>query len=152
MNTTQKKTNQINDDSANQLFNNKELYKYIKKESNYKFKQSGLYKDAYIIKKYISHGGTINDNAYDNDYFMRVINFIGEKWIDVDRYINDMHICDIEDLQNAKNIRPMTRISVSTPITINEIIKMHGKRKVEEILKQKNETNRIIWRSLKCVN
>lgn len=140
-----KQTNTINEN----MFNDKQLFNYVKSESNPKFKQAGIYKDAYIIKKYISHGGTINDTAFDNNYFLRVLSFIGEKWIDVDRYINDMHISDIEDLQNAKNIRPMTRIDNSTPITIQEIIKLHGKRKVEEILKNKTDSNRIIWKSLK---
>jgi hypothetical protein len=80
------------------------------------------------------------------DYFKRIINFLAEKWIDVELYLEEHKICDLEDLQHAKCIRPLLRVNNDTPITIKELLKLHSKKKILELCKMKNKDNRINWR------
>lgn len=141
-NTKTKNINNIN--SFIESFNNKSLIENIIKASKYKFKQNGLYMDAYIIKEYIANRGTFNHDIYENSYFNRIIRFLGEMWIDVSKYLEEHHISTLEELQHCKYTRPLMRIDDDTPITLIELLKLHNKKKLLELCK--NSTNRINWR------
>ena len=126
---------------------NEDIYNYIKDQSNTKFKQAGLYKDAYIIKNYIKSGGQFDEESLNSDYLRRVLRFIAEQWVDVEQYLNEHEITPIEKLQNSKVVRPINRIDKNTPITIHELIQLHGKAKVLQLCKDKKDENKIIWKS-----
>jgi len=150
-NTKTKNINNIN--SFIESFNNKPLIENIIKTAKYKFKQNGLYMDAYIIKEYIANRGTFNNNnathnIYENPYFNRIIRFLGEMWIDVSKYLEEHHISTLEELQHCKYTRPLMRIDDETPITLIELLKLHNKKKLLELCKNHstNNANRINWR------
>lgn len=141
-----KNTNNIN----NFIYNDTDLIEIIIDDSKNKFINNGIYKDAYIIKKYISNGGTFPNSMDNNEYFKHIILFLAEKWVDVIKYLEDHHICDLEELQHSKCIRPLLRITEDTPITINELIKLHSKKKILELCYDKiNNNSRINWRLCK---
>jgi hypothetical protein len=147
-NTKTKNINNIN--SFIESFNNKPLIENIIKTAKYKFKQNGLYMDAYIIKEYIANRGTFNNinaehNIYENPYFNKIIRFLAEMWIDVNKYLDEHHISTLEELQHAKYTRPLMRIDNDTPITLIELLKLHSKKKLLELCKN-NNGYRINWR------
>ena len=140
-----KNTNNIN----NFIYLDDILINKIKQEAKNKFINQGIYKDAYIIKNYIKHLGEFGDNTFEMDYFKRIINFLAEKWINVELYLEEHKISDLEELQHAKCTRPLLRVNSDTPITINEILKLHGKKKILDIIKMKKSNERINWRLCK---
>lgn len=140
-----KNTNSIN----NFIYLDNILINKIKQEAKNKFINQGIYKDAYIIKNYIKHLGEFGDNTFEMDYFKKIINFLAEKWINVELYLEEHKICDLEELQHAKCIRPLLRVNSDTPITINEILKLHNKKTILDIIKMKKPTQRINWRLCK---
>lgn len=125
---------------------NKTLYEKVKREADQKYKRDGLYKSAYIIKRYQQLGGTfIGPKPSSETGITRWLK--KEQWIQVLPYVRDKKIvpCGASD---GKNIacRPLKRVA-QTPITILEAIEKHGKPKILELAlkKERNPNIRINW-------
>lgn len=141
---TQKNTKTINDF----IFNDNDLIEIIINDAKNKFKQSGLYKDAYIIKEYIANRGTFDKETTEHPYFKKIVVFLAENWVDVMKFLEDHHITDLTELQHAQIVRPLLRINDDTPITINELLKLHSKKKLLELCNNKITNNsNINWKS-----
>jgi hypothetical protein len=125
---------------------NEEIYDLIKDEANKKF-VAGLYKDAFIIKNYLKTGEEFEPETYKDSYFIKVLRFIGEQWTDVKDYLEDYLTTPITKLANSKCIRPTIRIDNETPLTIQELIKIHGKKKLLDIYDNKKDDEKIIWKT-----
>jgi hypothetical protein len=124
---------------------NKSLYLKAKQEADKIYKRHGLYKSAFIVKKYVELGGKYNDTAKPKDGINRWLK--SENWIQVSPYLDGKIVkCGSTD---GKMIacRPMTRANDKTPITIQEAIKKHGRQKILELAKYKerNPNSRIDW-------
>ena len=132
---------------------NPSLYRKARKIADDTYKRSGLFKSAFIQKKYQELGGKYRGEKPKKDEgIQRWLK--GEEWIKIIPYVkegkkikcgsgNDKHAC-----------RPLIRVNEKTPITINEIIKKHGKKKVLELAnqKRKNLDTRINWNTGKIIN
>ena len=126
---------------------NPRLYEKAKKDANEKYKRHSLYKSAYIQKRYKELGGKYKDKKPSNkEGINRWLK--GEMWIEIEPYLKNKEIviCGSSN-RKGKACRPLIRVNDKTPITIDEVIKKHGKKKVKELVnkKKKNMDIRIDW-------
>lgn len=127
---------------------NPTLYRKARKLADETYKKPGLFKSAFIVKKYKELGGEYSGKKPSKgEGITRWLK--GEEWIKVLPFVKDNkkvkcgsgggdpHAC-----------RPSIRVNSKTPITIQEVIKKHGKKKVIELaeLKNKNDKIRINWK------
>ena len=125
---------------------NPELYRKAKKEADGKYKRPGLYKSAWIVKRYIEIGGKYSGSRPINTGINRWLK--SEDWIQVIPFITKgekIKCGSTEGKQIA--CRPSKRSTKETPITIQECIEKHGKAKVLELARQKEKKHdiRINW-------
>ena len=126
---------------------NKKLYSKIKSEAMERFdRYPSAYASMWISKEYKKRGGKYK-NKKNNKGTTR---WLDEKWIQVIPYLNNI-IIDCGKGDNKKACRPLKRITDKTPITIEEVIKKCGKKKVKQLAnKKKNDmNNRINWNNCK---
>jgi hypothetical protein len=125
---------------------NQSLYRKAKKIADEKYKRSGLFKSAFIQKKYQELGGKYKGKKpKETEGIQRWLK--GEEWIKVLPFVisNKKIPCGSGDDKHA--CRPSKRVNNKTPITIQEVIKKHGEKKVIELanMKRKNLDLRINW-------
>jgi len=123
---------------------NKKLYNDAKRTVYPRYKRPSAYRSMALQKEYIRLGGKYKKKTKGLATWRR------EKWVSVADYLKGKNIaCGDDDIGN--NVcRPTKRINASTPITIQEVIKKHGRDKVEKIIKRKikNMKLRIDWNDL----
>jgi hypothetical protein len=122
------------------------LYRKAKAEADVKYARPGLYKSAWLVKRYTELGGKYSGTKPKNTGVNRWLK--SEGWLQVIPYITkgEKIQCGSSD---GKMIacRPSKRASNDTPITIQECIEKHGKSKVLSLArhKEKNPDSRINW-------
>lgn len=128
---------------------NKTLYEKVNREADLKYKRAGLYKSSWIQKRYQELGGTYRGPKPSSE--TGITRWLKkEQWVQVGTYLKTGKKiqCGSSD---GKNIacRPFKRANSETPITLPELIKLHGKSKLlglsEE--KEKNPSKRINWKN-----
>ena len=123
------------------------LYKRAKITADEKYKRSGLYKSAFIQKEYQRLGGKYKGNKIDNNQgIQRWLK--NEEWVEVEPYLKNNEIVKCgTSKKKGKACRPLIKFNSKTPITLPELIKIHGKKKLLTIvsLKQKDMNGRINW-------
>jgi hypothetical protein len=132
---------------------NKKLYKQAKEEADKRYKRHGLYKSAFIQKKYQELGGKYKDKKPEKkEGIQRWLD--KEEWVEVEPYLknNKIVICGTSD-RKGKACRPLKRANEKTPITLPELIKLHGKKKLLELikLKQKDMDGILRWKTGKFI-
>ena len=125
---------------------NPELYRQAKKEADEKYKRSGLYKSAWLVRRYTALGGKYSGTKPKNTGINRWLK--SEDWIQVIPFITKdekIQCGSTEGKQIA--CRPSKRATKDTPITIQECIEKHGKKKVLQLArhKERNPDSRINW-------
>jgi hypothetical protein len=131
---------------------NPSLYRKAKKEADTKYKRHGLFKSAFIQKKYQELGGKYKGKKPPaTKGIQRWLK--GEKWIKVLPYVMEGKQVDCGEGDDKHACRPLKRVNAKTPITIDEVIKKHGKEKVIELAKakRKNLDTRINWNTGKVM-
>tara|TARA_R100000734_G_C3299655_1_gene90427 strand:+ start:123 stop:545 length:423 start_codon:yes stop_codon:yes gene_type:complete len=130
---------------------NPKLYEKAKKEADKVYKRNSAYKSMFISKKYKELGGkykTTKKKAGSTD------NWTKEEWIQVIPYLTkgDKIACGLDNKKN-KVCRPLKRINSNTPITINELLKLHKKEDLIKLAnkKLKDMDGRIFWKTLKFI-
>ena len=121
------------------------LYKKAKKEADDKYAKPGLYKSAWMVKRYTELGGKYSGTKPENTGVTRWLK--KESWVQVLPYLDGKIVkCGSSD-GDMIACRPSIRATDKTPITIQEAIKKHGKAKILELAKykEKNPTSRIDW-------
>jgi len=123
---------------------NPKLYKKAKEEADKKFEdKTSAYKSMWISKKYKDLGG-----KYSGKKKSLTSRWRDEKWIQIEPYIKDNKkiVCGEDNTQN-KACRPLIKVNQLTPMTMDEIIKKHGKKKVLELVnkKQNDMEGRLLW-------
>ena len=82
-------------------------------------------------------------------------NWTKEEWIQVIPYLTkgDKIVCGLDNKKN-KVCRPLKRINSNTPITINELLKLHKKEDLIKLAnkKLKDMDGRIFWKTLKFIS
>jgi len=121
------------------------LYRKAKKEADEKYAKPGLYKSAWMVKRYTELGGKYSGSKPSNTGINRWLK--KEEWIQVLPYLDGKIVkCGSSD-GDMIACRPSIRATAKTPITIQEAIKKHGKAKILELAKYKERTptSRIDW-------
>ncbi len=122
----------------------KQLYMKAKRMSDKIYgKKTSAYKSMYIQKQYQRMGGSYSKKGKG------LKNWRDEKWIQVLPFLTEgKRIACGDGGTGKKSCRPTKKIDSKTPITINELIKIHGKKKLIEIATEKvnNMDKRINWK------
>ena len=123
---------------------NPALYRKARKKADETYKKNSAYKSMFIVSEYKRLGG-----KYRGEKTLKgVKRWNAEKWIQVLPFVESGKrvACGFGD--GGKGCRPSKRIDIDTPMTIQEVIKKHGKKKVTELAKKKrnNMSLRIDWK------
>ena len=126
---------------------NPNLYLKAKKEADEKFdEKTSAYKSMWIVKRYKELGGEYISDKKEKGETTR---WLEEKWIQVIPFVtkNEEIECG-SSIRQKKACRPLVRVDKKTPITMDEVIKKHGKEKVIELAKEKNKdmSGRLDWK------
>lgn len=121
-----------------------DLYRKAKKKADETYKRNSAYKSMYQVSQYKKMGG-----RYKNGKKIVGVNkWNREGWIQVVPYLESGVKAPCGSGDNSKACRPMKRIDSKTSITLPELIKIHGKKKLLELAKKKraNMDRRINWK------
>lgn len=133
---------------------NKKLYQKAKEEADIKYKRAGLYKSAFIQKRYQELGGKYKGKKPEkNKGIQRWL--LGEDWVNVEEYLKNNKVIKCGTIKDTnKACRPLKRVNKNTPITIPELLKIHTKEKLLELVKQKKKDmdGRILWKQGKFIS
>lgn len=127
-------------------------YKKAYKAANDKYgTKSSIYRSAYIVKKYKELGGKFSTSKKPSEKGLTRW-FKGEQWIRVVPYLTTGEIlpCGSTGYKTFA-CRPLKRANANTPITIAELLKVHGKNKILKAarLKESDPNKRLIWKTLR---
>jgi len=129
---------------------NKELYRKAKQKANEKYgSKTSAYKSMYIVKAYKDMSGTYTGTKQTSKGTTK---WNQEKWVNVNAYLKGKTVKCGETQKNKHACRPTKKIDSKTPITIQQVIKKHGKAAVKEAVQQKStnaSANRLNWNTLK---
>ena len=124
------------------------LYNKVKKIAKDKFERyPSIYASAWIVRRYKKSGGTYKG---PRDRQMGLSKWFKEKWVQVGPFLRSGRKipCGSKTDSSTKACRPTVRVSPSTPATLAELIRLHGKRTVLKIATQKNRDMRgkVYWK------
>jgi len=125
---------------------NPKLYKKAQKKANETYKRHSAYKSMFLVKTYKDLGG-----KYSTEKKMgKLERWRRESWKSVFDFLNGKIIECGSDKINNNACRPTKKIDKETPMTIQELIKKHGKKKLLEFSKKKknNMNLRADWNNL----
>ena len=102
------------------------------------------YGSAWLVKTYKNRGGTFSGEKTNKG----VSKWMQEKWIQVVPYLTKGTIIDCGKNKNTKACRPLYRIDEKTPLTIEELLKIHDEKLLLKIARQKerNMNGRLNWK------
>lgn len=138
---------------------NAKLYKEAQKQADETYKRHSAYKSMYLVRKYKELGGTYKDEKNKGKTktereqgkqklgTKRTGDWLDEEWIQIKPYLKkkpEKVVCGDND--DPKACRPLKK--VENQITMGEIIKKYGKKKVGELTdqKMKDMDGRLDWR------
>jgi hypothetical protein len=121
-------------------------YKKAKREADKVYEKHSAYKSMYISKLYKEYGGKYKDET-KKDSKLSTSRWLREKWVVVSSYLKDGKkvACGSENAPNIHACRPSVRVNKQTPLTIEELIQLHGKKKLLELVALKKKGKRINW-------
>ena len=124
---------------------NKKLYLQAIKEVYPRYKRPSLYRSMALQKEYIKLGG-----KYKGDNKQEGKKWLDEKWVQVVPFLETGKKIKCGEGSESKGCRPTKRIDSKTPITIQELLKKHGKDKLLAFAKKKkaNMNLKASWNSL----
>jgi hypothetical protein len=129
---------------------NKDLYKKAKEKADETYKKHSAYKSMYIQKVYKELGGKYKGKKNKEG----VKRWNKEEWIQVKPYLESGKklVCGGSERQN-KVCRPLKRINDKSPITIEELLKLHPKKDLIKLAnkKIKDMKGRVYWKTLKFI-
>lgn len=126
---------------------NPKLYREAKKIADKTYKKPSAYKSMFIVSTYKKLGGKYSGKKTGKG----VDRWNKEKWIQVVPFLESGKriACGFGD--GGKGCRPSKRVDKDTPITIQELIKKHGKAPLLKLAKEKKKdmSKRVRWDDLK---
>lgn len=122
-----------------------QLYRTAKAKANEIYgSKTSAYKNMYMVKVYKELGG-----RYSGAKTKGLTNWDREKWIRVEDYVKSGKKlpCGEGGRVKTKACRPTVKVNKSTPITLNEALRKHGRKKILELVnkKQSDMAGRIDW-------
>lgn len=125
-------------------------YKKAFKEANKIYgEKSSIYRSAFIVKKYKSLGGKFKGkNPTCCQGLKRWME--KEQWVHVIPYLTRGEIIPCGSTDKIEPCRPLKRANDGTPITIPELVKLHGKSALLKAAREKkrNPEKRLTWKTL----
>ena len=125
---------------------NKKLYVKAKAKATRKFgAKSSAYRSMNIVKNYKSMGGKYSGKKPKSTGLNR---WNSEKWLAVIPYLDGKRVKCSATLNKKVACRPSLKKSKSTPITVQQVVKLHGKTKTRKLAraKGKNMSRRVNWK------
>ena len=124
---------------------NKKLYIKAMETVYPRYKRPSLYRSLALQKEYIKLGG-----KYTGEKKQEGKKWLNEKWIQVVPFLESGKKIKCGEGENKKGCRPTVKIDSKTPMTIQQLIKKHGKDKLLAFAKKKkaNMNLRASWSSL----
>ena len=125
---------------------NTKLYEKVKKEARGRFERwPSIYASAWVVKTYKSRGGKYKGKKPKESGINR---WFDEEWVQVSAYLNGKKKvqCGAQN-RSEKACRPLKRVDENTPITIPELLKLHSKKKLIDLARQKRSDmkGRLFW-------
>ena len=131
---------------------NPKLYEKAKKDADKRYEKHSAYKSMYISKRYKELGGKYKNKKKKKGSTDR---WTEEQWIQVIPYLTkgEKIVCGNDNKKN-KVCRPFKRVDKNTPITINELLKLHKKEDLIKLgnKKLKDMNGRVFWKNLKFIS
>lgn len=126
---------------------NPKLYREAKKIADKTYERHSAYKSMFIVSTYKKLGGKYSTKKDSGG----VDRWNKEKWIQVVPFLESGKRIACGSGDNKKGCRPSKRVDKNTPITIQELIKKHGKAELLKAAKKKkaNMNLRLNWGTLK---
>ena len=122
------------------------LYAVSKKHVNKIYgTTTSAYRSMAIVKEYKKRGGKYVSKKNDSG----VTKWLKEKWIVVMDYLNGKTTACGTIKRRKHACRPSIRVNPSTPVTIQEFIQLHGRKKTKRLASSKekgSEQVRIDWK------
>ena len=122
---------------------NPDLYKKAKRKADQTYKVNSAYKSMFLVSEYKRLGGKYSGKKENKG----VKRWNNEQWIQVLPFIESGKKVPCGFGSSTKSCRPSKRIDKQTPMTVQELVKKHGKKKLEDLAnkKRKNMTKRVNW-------
>jgi Family of unknown function (DUF5872) len=127
------------------------IYKKALKMANDEYgEKSSIYRSSRIVSLYKKFGGRITKNSPKKG----LTRWFKEKWVQVVPYLENKTIIECGGKRVSKSpgksCRPLYRITKDTPITIDELLKLHNRNDIIKVAKSKERSpsKRIIWKTL----
>ena len=121
--------------------------KAVNKVSKIYGTQTSAYRSMSIVKTYKIMGGKYKASKPKTG----TTRWLEEQWIQVLPYIFNKEIKPCGSSDRRKHAcRPLKRVSKNTPITVNEAVKLHGKKKVAQLARKKRQGStkvRVHWKN-----
>ena len=127
---------------------NPDLYIKAKETADKKYKKHGAYKSMFIVSEYKRLGGKYSGKKPSKKE-KGVSRWITEEWIQVIPYLESGKKISCGSGADKKGCRPSKRISDKTPITIQELLKIHSKELLLKLAREKKRDmkKRINWKA-----
>lgn len=120
------------------------LYERVKARADKIYRRpTSAYKSMWIAKEYKRLGGTYSGTRGASTNRWRK-----ERWIQVIPYVRNKKIVECgASNAHGKTCRPLVRVTKDTPLTIDEVVKLLGAKKVIALARKKNTemAGRIYW-------
>ena len=131
---------------------NPKIYEQAKKEADKVYKRHSAYKSMFISKKYKELGGKYKTEK--KGQIGSTTRWNKEEWVQVIPFLTkgEKIPCGSSNKKN-KVCRPLKRVDKNTPITINELLKIHKKDDLIKLgnKKIKDMDGRVFWKTLKFI-
>ena len=134
------------------------VYKKAIKMANKEYgEKSSIYRSSRIVSLYKKMGGKISTKkSVKKSSKKGLTRWFKEQWIQVVPYLEKGKVveCGGENMKwkrsAGKACRPLHRITDETPITIEELLKLHDKNDIINMAKKKERSpsKRVLWKGL----
>ena len=133
---------------------NPELYKEAFRIADNTYERPSAYRSMYIVRKYKELGGLYEGDAKSKAKAkeankQRTDNWRKEEWIQIKPYLKEKKKVPCGAGDNAKACRPLKEVkSGEDNITMDEVVKKYGRKKVLELTEQKikDMDGRLDWK------
>ena len=132
------------------------VYKKAIKMANKEYgEKSSIYRSSRIVSLYKKMGGKISSKkSVKKSSKKGLTRWFKEQWIQVVPYLEKGKVveCGGENMKwkrsAGKACRPLHRITDETPITIEELLKLHDKKDIIKMAKKKEKSpsKRVLWK------
>tara|TARA_Y100000114_G_scaffold124521_1_gene120348 strand:- start:1240 stop:1650 length:411 start_codon:yes stop_codon:yes gene_type:complete len=128
---------------------NPRLYRKARKTADEKYKRNSAYKSMFIVSEYKRLGGKYSGKKK----ITGVKRWNMEEWIQVVPFLEEGKKVACGFGSENKACRPSKRIDENTPMTIEALVKKHGKKKILELakIKKQNMSRKVNWEEARVI-